>query len=86
MSWDQTNTHDKQLLTNPAASPPKGSPKTRRPMATHFAHVPVAPDDPILGLNARFLQDSDPRKINLGVGAYRTEEGKPLVFNVVRKV
>jgi aspartate aminotransferase len=24
-------------------------------------------------------------KINLGVGAYRTEEGKPLVLNVVRR-
>eukprot|EP00002_Diphylleia_rotans_P001573 TRINITY_DN1086_c0_g1_i1.p1 TRINITY_DN1086_c0_g1~~TRINITY_DN1086_c0_g1_i1.p1 ORF type:complete len:408 (+),score=108.20 TRINITY_DN1086_c0_g1_i1:71-1294(+) len=53
--------------------------------ASPFASVPVAPDDPILGLNARFLDDKDPRKINLGVGAYRTEEGKPLVLNVVRK-
>jgi aspartate aminotransferase len=24
-------------------------------------------------------------KVNLGVGAYRTEEGKPLVLNVVRQ-
>ena len=32
-----------------------------------------------------FKKDPSPQKINLGVGAYRTEEGKPLVLNVVRK-
>ncbi|MCJ1296919.1 hypothetical protein MMC34_008488 [Xylographa carneopallida] len=32
-----------------------------------------------------FKKDPSPDKINLGVGAYRTEEGKPLVLNVVRK-
>ena len=32
-----------------------------------------------------FKKDPSPEKINLGVGAYRTEEGKPLVLNVVRK-
>lgn len=31
-----------------------------------------------------FKKDSDSRKLNLGVGAYRTAEGKPLVLNVVR--
>lgn len=34
---------------------------------------------------AAFKKDQDPRKLNLGVGAYRTEEGKPLVLDVVRK-
>jgi aspartate/tyrosine/aromatic aminotransferase len=33
---------------------------------------------------AAFKKDSDSRKLNLGVGAYRTAEGKPLVLNVVR--
>lgn len=36
------------------------------------------------GLCAAFKKDSDSRKLNLGVGAYRTAEGKPLVLNVVR--
>ena len=32
-----------------------------------------------------FKKDQSSQKINLGVGAYRTEEGKPLVLNVVKK-
>eukprot|EP00898_Chlorokybus_atmophyticus_P006942 jgi/Chlat1/7249/Chrsp58S06902 len=48
--------------------------------------VPQAPEDPILGVTVAYNKDSDSHKLNLGVGAYRTEEGKPLVLNVVRKV
>lgn len=44
-----------------------------------------APPDPILGLNEQFKADKSPNKLNLGVGAYRTEAGDPLVLNVVRK-
>lgn len=55
-------------------------------MATSlFAEVPEAPVDPILGTSILFNADTDPRKVNLGVGAYRTEEGKPFVLDVVRK-
>eukprot|EP00803_Ostreobium_quekettii_P005741 evm.model.scf_1035.3 EVM.evm.TU.scf_1035.3 scf_1035:44608-49511(-) len=50
-----------------------------------WAHIPEAPADPILGLNEAFKADPHPSKLNLGVGAYRTEDGKPLVLNVVRK-
>ncbi|RZR82949.1 hypothetical protein BHM03_00009517 [Ensete ventricosum] len=32
-----------------------------------------------------YNKDPSPVKVNLGVGAYRTEEGKPLVLNVVRR-
>ena len=32
-----------------------------------------------------FKADKDPRKINLGVGAYRDENGKPYVLTSVRK-
>lgn len=45
----------------------------------------MAPPDAILGLNEGFRADTDPRKLNLGVGAYRTEEGKPLVLEVVKE-
>jgi len=31
------------------------------------------------------MGDQDPRKVNLGVGAYRTEAGKPFVLEVVRE-
>jgi aspartate/tyrosine/aromatic aminotransferase len=35
-------------------------------------------------IDTAFKKDNDSRKLNLGVGAYRTAEGKPLVLNVVR--
>jgi len=47
--------------------------------------VPLAPPDAIFLTKNLFMKDKDPRKINLGVGAYRTNEGKPLVLNVVKK-
>lgn len=50
-----------------------------------FANVVRAPEDPILGVTVAYNKDPSPVKLNLGVGAYRTEEGKPLVLNVVRK-
>ncbi|XP_031282510.1 aspartate aminotransferase, cytoplasmic-like isoform X2 [Pistacia vera] len=50
-----------------------------------FSHVVQAPEDPILGVTVAYNKDPSPVKLNLGVGAYRTEEGKPLVLNVVRK-
>mmetsp|Transcript_72323 Transcript_72323/g.225504 ORF Transcript_72323/g.225504 Transcript_72323/m.225504 type:complete len:408 (-) Transcript_72323:279-1502(-) len=50
-----------------------------------FSHIPEAPVDPILGTTLLFNADKDPRKVNLGVGAYRTEEGKPFVLNVIKE-
>ncbi|KAI5669324.1 hypothetical protein M9H77_19177 [Catharanthus roseus] len=50
-----------------------------------FSHVVQAPEDPILGVTVAYNKDPSPVKLNLGVGAYRTEEGKPLVLNVVRR-
>ena len=51
-----------------------------------FAKVPMAPPDPILGINIAYANDTDSRKVNLGVGAYRDDNLKPVVFSVVRKV
>lgn len=51
-----------------------------------FAKVPMAPPDPILGINIAYANDTDNRKVNLGVGAYRDDNLKPVVFSVVRKV
>jgi len=41
--------------------------------------------DPILGTKILFNKDKDPRKVNLGIGAYRNNEGKPYVLQAVRK-
>lgn len=48
--------------------------------------VTQAPPDPILGVTEAFRRDTNSDKLNLGVGAYRTEELKPYVLNVVKKV
>lgn len=44
--------------------------------ATLFTAVEMAPLDPILGLNDQFNADTNPNKINLGVGVYFNDEGK----------
>ena len=51
-----------------------------------FAKVPMAPPDPVLGISVAYANDSDPRKVNLGVGAYRDDNLKPVVFSIVRKI
>ena len=38
------------------------------------------------GVTEAFKADKDPRKINLGVGAYRDGDGKPYVLSSVKKV
>ncbi|KAM0900738.1 hypothetical protein ACQ4PT_020441 [Festuca glaucescens] len=45
----------------------------------------MAPPDPILGVSEAFKADTSDLKLNLGVGAYRTEELQPAVLNVVKK-
>lgn len=49
-----------------------------------FAHVQALPPDAIFHTKARFKADKDPRKINLGIGAYRTDDGKPYILEVVK--
>jgi aspartate/tyrosine/aromatic aminotransferase len=45
-----------------------------------------APADPILGVSEAFKASTNPMKLNLGVGAYRTEELQPYILEVVKKV
>lgn len=49
------------------------------------ARVPMGPPDGILGLVEAFNKDDFPNKVNLSVGAYRNDEGKPWVLPSVRK-
>ncbi|GAX73582.1 hypothetical protein CEUSTIGMA_g1033.t1 [Chlamydomonas eustigma] len=53
--------------------------------STRFSHVPEAPRDPILGVTEKFIADKNPLKINLGVGAYRDDDGRPFVLPSVRE-
>ncbi|KAF9531974.1 aspartate aminotransferase [Crepidotus variabilis] len=50
-----------------------------------WSAVPAGPPDPILGVTEAFKADKDPRKINLGVGAYRDDQGKPYILPSVKK-
>lgn len=50
-----------------------------------WAKVPLGPADPILGVAAQFRADTDPKKVNLSIGAYRDNTGKPVVLNSVKK-
>ncbi|KAM6544134.1 hypothetical protein CsatB_008581 [Cannabis sativa] len=52
---------------------------------SRFEGVPMAPADPILGVSEAFKADTNDLKLNLGVGAYRTEELHPYVLEVVKK-
>ncbi len=42
-----------------------------------FERLDRVPDDPILGLMAAFRADSDPKKVDLGVGVFRDAAGIP---------
>ena len=44
-----------------------------------------APPDPILGVSVAFRESTNPNKLNLGVGAYRTEDLQPYVLDVVKQ-
>jgi len=41
-----------------------------------FTAVEMAPRDPILGINDAFAADTNPHKVNLGVGVYYDDNGK----------
>jgi aspartate aminotransferase len=45
----------------------------------------MGPPDPILGVSEAFKRDENSSKMNLGVGAYRDDQGKPFVLPSVRK-
>ncbi|TNN36999.1 Aspartate aminotransferase, cytoplasmic [Liparis tanakae] len=51
-----------------------------------FSEVPQAPPVAVFKLSADFREDGHPQKVNLGVGAYRTDECQPWVLPVVKKV
>ncbi|XP_054714143.1 aspartate aminotransferase, cytoplasmic-like [Uloborus diversus] len=54
-------------------------------MSSRFSCVEAAPPVEIFALNKAYKEDSFPDKVDLGIGAYRTDEGKPWVLPVVRK-
>ena len=51
----------------------------------YYADLEMAPPDAILKLSVGYKADTNPQKVNLGIGAYRDENGKPYVFPVVQR-
>jgi aspartate aminotransferase len=47
--------------------------------------VPQAPEDPLFGLMAAYRRDTDSKKVDLGIGAYRDNNAKPWILPVVKK-
>uniref|UniRef100_A0A914DXS6 Aspartate aminotransferase n=1 Tax=Acrobeloides nanus TaxID=290746 RepID=A0A914DXS6_9BILA len=45
----------------------------------------MGPPDAILGITEAYKRDTNPKKVNLGAGAYRDDQGKPFVLPSVRE-
>jgi aromatic-amino-acid transaminase len=53
--------------------------------ASIFQNVELAPKDPILGITEGFNADTNPSKVNLGVGVYYDDNGKVPVLECVKR-
>ncbi|MBA6377852.1 MULTISPECIES: amino acid aminotransferase [unclassified Colwellia] len=49
-----------------------------------FGSLKALPADPILGLLAKYREDSNPHKIDLGVGVYKNEAGHTAILDCVK--
>ena len=55
-------------------------------LGSHFlADLTQLPPDPLLGLTARYQQDKNPNKVDLGVGVYRDKQGHSPVMQAVKQ-
>ena len=51
----------------------------------YYESLEMAPPDAILKLSTGYAACTAPEKVNLGIGAYRDDDGNPYVFPVVKK-
>ncbi|XP_006878783.1 PREDICTED: aspartate aminotransferase, mitochondrial isoform X2 [Elephantulus edwardii] len=78
--------HSSRVLSGAAAAFYPGLAAAASARASSWwAHVEMGPPDPILGVTEAFKRDTNSKKMNLGVGAYRDDNGKPYVLPSVRK-
>lgn len=57
----------------------------RQAMFSAWGALTSAPADPILGLNEAFKTDTNPKKVLLGMGAYRDDDNKPFILDCVKE-
>nr|XP_046207562.1 aspartate aminotransferase, mitochondrial [Oncorhynchus gorbuscha] len=72
-----------KIISTVGLHPPLGILSNRA--SSWWSEVQMGPPDPILGVSEAYKRDTNPKKINLGVGAYRDDQGKPYVLSCVRK-
>ena len=79
--------HSSRILSGMAAAFHPGLAAAASARASSWwTHVEMEPPDPILEVIETFKRDTNSKKMNLGVGAYRDDNGKPYVLPSVRKV
>ncbi|KAI1717917.1 aminotransferase class I and II domain-containing protein [Ditylenchus destructor] len=71
----------RQVVAN---APKIGLTVSSRTSSAWFGNVELGPPDAILGVTEAYKRDTNPKKINLGVGAYRDDQGKPFILPSVR--
>lgn len=69
-----------------ASAPSELSKPVNVTTSTTFESVPIAPPNKIFNLAALYKKDENRSKLNLGVGAFRDDEGNPVVMTVVQEV
>jgi aspartate aminotransferase len=74
----------RQVVTRVLAAPAPRTLALGARFKSRWAHVEKGPEDPILGVSVAFNKDTHAQKMNLGVGAYRDDNGKPYVLPSVR--
>ncbi|XP_014004568.1 aspartate aminotransferase, mitochondrial [Salmo salar] len=72
-----------KIISTVGVHPPLGVLSIRA--SSWWSEVQMGPPDPILGVSEAYKRDTNPKKMNLGVGAYRDDQGKPYVLSCVRK-
>ena len=50
-----------------------------------WSHIKEVPGDPILSVNLEYKEDTFPQKVNLLIGCYQDENGKPYTLKCVKK-
>ncbi|OJJ47739.1 hypothetical protein ASPZODRAFT_63994 [Penicilliopsis zonata CBS 506.65] len=53
--------------------------------SSRFTTLSVPPADEAFAVNGAYLADTSPDKVNLGIGVYRTDEGRPWPLRVVER-
>lgn len=72
------------IIVNFAKYAPAAFANVTNRSSSWWSHVEMGPPDAILGITEAYKKDVNPKKMNLGVGAYRDDNGKPYVLPSVR--